>query len=226
MKTSKTTLVLTVICVAGGVALIARFFADPAPTAVRTVARPAAAGNGSAGEPRPGAAVRSAKGLKLDKSANVIPDLDKEARSRDLTAKEALESKFRNWRDDGRRQFEEIFQGDRERTGAVMRSLFQNEQFRAMFQQTRELEAKWPKATDDEKAAIMGQMEAIRAQGLGMVRAEAARQLGGSAGGLTVGNSQDTVIITSGTLSLPAENQPTPPPAAPAAPAAAPVIIM
>lgn len=226
MKTSKTTLVLTVICVAGGVALIARFFADPAPTGARPVAQPAAAGNGSAGEQRPGAVVRSAKGLKLDKSANVIPDLDKEARSRDLTAKEALESKFRNWRDDGRKQFEEIFQGDRERTGAVMRSLFQNEQFRAMFQQTRELEAKWPKATDDEKAAIMGQMEAIRAQGLGMVRAEAARQAGGSAGGLTVGNSQGTVIINSGTLSVPAENQPAPPPAAPAAPAAAPVIIM
>ena len=90
----------------------------------------------------------------LDKGANVIPDLDKEALTRDLTAKEALESKFRNWRDDGRKQFEEIFQGDRERTGAAMRSLFQNEQFRAMFQQTRELEAKWPKATDDEKAAI------------------------------------------------------------------------
>ena len=142
MKTSKTTLVLSVICVAGGVALVARYFADPAPTAARPVGQPAAATVSSAGEQRPGAVVRSAKGLKLDKSANVIPDLDKEARSRDLTAKEALESKFRNWRDDGRKQFEEIFQGDRERTGAVMRSLFQNEQFRGMFQQTRELEAK------------------------------------------------------------------------------------
>ena len=55
-----------------------------------------------------------------------------------------------------------------------MRSLFQNEQFRAMLQQTRELEAKWPKATDDEKAAIMAQMEGIRAKGMAMVRAEAA----------------------------------------------------
>ncbi|MFM7241508.1 MAG: hypothetical protein ACKO3A_05315 [Opitutia bacterium] len=226
MKTSKTTLVLAVICVAGGVALTARFFADPPPTPVRPSTQPAAASGGSAGEQRPGAVVRSAKGLKLDKSANVIPDLDKEARSRDLTAKEALESKFRNWRDDGRKQFEEIFQGDRERTGAVMRSLFQNEQFRAMFQQTRELEAKWPKATDDEKTAIMGQMEAIRAQGLGMVRAEAARQAGGTAGGLPAGNNQGTVIINSGTLALPADNQPTPPAAAPAAPAPAPVIIM
>ena len=124
---------------------------------------------GGGGDPKPGSVVRSAKALKLDKSTNVIPDLDKEARSRDLTAKEALESKFRNWRDDGRRQFEEIFQGDRERTGLVMRALFQKEEFRGMFQQSRELEAKWPKATDDEKAAIMAQMESIRTQGLAMV---------------------------------------------------------
>jgi hypothetical protein len=227
MKTSKTTLVLSVICVAGGIALVARYFADPAPTAARPVGQPAAATVSSAGEQRPGAVVRSAKGLKLDKSANVIPDLDKEARSRDLTAKEALESKFRNWRDDGRKQFEEIFQGDRERTGAVMRSLFQNEQFRGMFQQTRELEAKWSKATDDEKVAIMGQMEAIRTQGLGMVRAEAARQASGGTGGLPANNqTQGTVIINSGTLTLPANNPPATTPSAPAAPAAAPVIIM
>ena len=56
--------------------------------------QPAAATIGSAGEQRPGAVVRSAKGLKLDKSANVIPDLDKESRSRDLTAKEALDHFF------------------------------------------------------------------------------------------------------------------------------------
>jgi predicted Fe-S protein YdhL (DUF1289 family) len=165
--------------------------------------------------------VRSARGLKLDKGANVIPDLDKESRLRDLTAKEALESKFRNWRDDGRRQFEEIFQGDRERTGLVMRSLFQKEEFRGMFQQSRELEAKWPKATDDEKAAIMVQMESIRTQGLAMVRAEAARQASGT-------NGQSNVQVqTLGGATLVTPNQPVPTPTAPAAaPAPAPVIIM
>jgi predicted Fe-S protein YdhL (DUF1289 family) len=153
----------------------------------------------------------------LDKSANIIPDLDKEARTRDLTTKEALESKFRNWRDDGRKQFEEIFQGDRERTGLVMRSLFQKEEFRGMFQQSRELETKWPKATDDEKAAIMAQMESIRTQGLAMVRAEAARQASGA-------NDQGNVQVqTLSGATLVTPNQPAP---APTAPAAAPVIIM
>ena len=166
---------------------------------------------GGGGDPKPGSVVRSAKALKLDKSTNVIPDLDKEARSRDLTAKEALESKFRNWRDDGRRQFEEIFQGDRERTGLVMRALFQKEEFRGMFQQSRELEAKWPKATDDEKAAIMAQMESIRTQGLAMVRAEAARQASGANG---QGNVQ---VQTLGGATLVTPNQPVPTPTAPAA---------
>ena len=153
MKTSKTTLVLYFLCAIGVVALVARFFSTPPTTVDRTAAVPGAPKSvGGGGDPKPGSVVRSAKALKLDKSTNVIPDLDKEARSRDLTAKEALESKFRNWRDDGRRQFEEIFQGDRERTGLVMRALFQKEEFRGMFQQSRELEAKWPKATDDEKA--------------------------------------------------------------------------
>lgn len=226
MKTSKTTLVLYVLCAVVVGALVARFLSPPATSVDRPAAAPGAPRTGGGGgDLKAGPVVRSAKGLKLDKSANIIPDLDKEARSRDLTAKEALESKFRNWRDDGRKQFEEIFQGDRERTGAVMRALFQNEQFRGMFQQTRELEARWSKATDDEKVAIMGQMEAIRAQGLGMVRAEAARQAGGSAGALTVGNGQGTVIINGGTLSLPAENQPAPPSAGPIPPPA-PVIIM
>lgn len=228
MKSSKTTLVLYFLCAIGVGAVVARFFAGPTPVANAPAATQGTATGATAGaEPRPGTVVRSAKSLKLDKGANVIPDLDKEARTRDLTAKEALESKFRNWRDDGRRQFEEIFQGDRERTGLVMRSLFQKEEFRGMFQQSRELEAKWPKATDDEKAAIMAQMESIRTQGLAMVRAEAARQASGGTGGIPANNqTQGTVIINSGTLTLPANNPPATTPAAPAAPAAAPVIIM
>jgi len=222
MKTSKTTLALYFLCAIGVGAVVARFFAGPTPVATATAASQGTATAATAGgEPRPGTVVRSAKALKLDKSANVIPDLDKEARGRDLTAKEALESKFRNWRDDGRKQFEEIFQGDRERTGLVMRSLFQNEQFRGMFQQSRELEAKWPKATDAEKTAIMAQMEAIRTQGLAMVRAEAARQTGGTDG---QGNVQ---VQTLGGATLVTPNQPAPAPTAPtAAPAPAPVIIM
>jgi hypothetical protein len=222
MKTSKTTLVLYFLCALGVGAVVARFFAGPAPIATAPAATPGTATGATAGgEPRPGTVVRSARGLKLDKGANVIPDLDKEARTRDLTAKEALESKFRNWRDDGRRQFEEIFQGDRERTGLVMRSLFQKEEFRGMFQQSRELEAKWPKATDDEKAAIMAQMEGIRKQGLAMVRAEAARLAGGADG---QGNVQ-VQTLSGATLVTP--NQPAPAPPAPAAaPAPAPVIIM
>ena len=224
MKTPKTTLVLYFLCAVGVGALIARFISSPTPGATKaTGAAGAATTAGPGGDNKPGTVVRSAKTLKLDKNANVIPDLDKEARTRDLTAKEALESKFRNWRDDGRKQFEEIFQGDRERTGVVMRSLFQNEQFRGMFQQSRELESKWPKATDEEKAAIMTQMEAIRTQGLAMVRAEAARQTGGPDGQANV------QVRTLGGATLVTPNQPVPAPTAPAgapAPPTAPVIIM
>ena len=228
MKTSKTTLVLYFLCAIGVGAVVARFFSTPPTTVDRAAAAPGPPKAGSGGSDlKLGPVVRSAKTLKLDKSANIIPDLDKEARTRDLTTKEALESKFRNWRDDGRKQFEEIFQGDRERTGLVMRSLFQKEEFRGMFQQSRELETKWPKATDDEKAAIMAQMERIRTQGLAMVRAEAARQASGGTDGIPANNqTQGTVIINSGTLTLPANNPPATTPAAPAAPAAAPVIIM
>ena len=222
MKTSKTTLVLYFLCAIGVGAVVARFFSTPPTTVDRAAAVPGAPKSvGGGGDPKPGSVVRSAKALKLDKSSNVIPDLDKEARSRDLTAKEALESKFRNWRDDGRRQFEEIFLGDRERTGLVMRALFQKEEFRGMFQQSRELETKWPKATDDEKAAIMAQMESIRTQGLAMVRAEAARQASGASG---QGNVQ---VQTLGGATLVTPNQPVQTPTAPAAdPAPAPVIIM
>lgn len=220
---SKTSWALGALIAILGVFLLARLGDNgsspkPPATTPANAKGPRVAGGGEGGN-QP--VVRSTKTLKLDKGANVIPDLDKEARTRDLTAKEALESKFRNWRDDGRKQFEEIFQGDRERTGAVMRSLFQNEQFRAMFQQTRELEAKWPKATDDEKAAIMAQMEGIRTKGMAMVRAEAARQTGGS--DLNQGNLQ---VQTSGGATLVVPNQPTPAPATPAAPAPPPVIIM
>jgi predicted Fe-S protein YdhL (DUF1289 family) len=90
-----------------------------------------------------------------------------------------------------------------------------------MFQQSRELETKWPKATDDEKAAIMVQMESIRTQGLAMVRAEAARQASGT-------NGQSNVQVqTLGGATLVTPNQPVPTPTAPAAaPAPAPVIIM
>jgi hypothetical protein len=227
MKTSKTTLALYFLCAIGVGAVVARFFSTPPTNVARAAAAPGAPKAGGGGDLKLGPVVRSAKTLKLDKSANIIPDLDKEARTRDLTTKEALESKFRNWRDDGRKQFEEIFQGDRERTGLVMRSLFQKEEFRGMFQQSRELETKWPKATDDEKTAIMAQMESIRTQGLAMVRAEAARQASGGTGGIPANNqTQGTVIINSGTLTLPANNPPATTPAAPAAPAAAPVIIM
>ena len=224
MKMSKTTLVLAVLCVVGGGALIARFFggsANPAPKATAAVATKNAAS--TAGEARP-AAVRSTRTLKLDKGANVIPDLDKEALTRELTPKEALESRFRNFRDEGRQQFEAIFQGDQDRTRAAMRALFQNEEFRGLFQQTRALGEKWGQASDQEKVAIMAQMQALRDKGLGMARAEAARQTNGGAIEAPAAGPQGTVIINSGTLSLPTEAQPAP--AAPAAPAPAPVIIM
>jgi hypothetical protein len=225
MKTSKTTLVLTALCVVGGLALVARFFSGPAAPAAKpaSVATTGSASAGS-GDNRPGTAVRSTRTLKLDRSANVIPDLDKEALTRELTPKEALESKFRNFRDEGRQQFEAIFQGDQDRTRAAMRSLFQNEEFRGIFQQSRALGEKWGQANDQEKVAIMAQMQALRDRGLGMARAEAARQTNGGDGGSVTLGLPTQAINNSGTITLPADGQPAP--AAPAAPAPAPVIIM
>ena len=227
MKTSKTTLVLTALCVIGGVALIARFFGGPANPA----AKPAAAAvtkNAAvpAGDSRPSAA-RSTRTLKLDKGANVIPDLDKEALTRELTPKEALESRFRNFRDEGRQQFEALFQGDQDRTRAAMRTLFQNEEFRNLFQQTRALGEKWGQASDQEKVAIMAQMQALRDKGLGMARAEAARQTnGGAVETPGSGNFQGTINLTGGAVIAPQGGQPAPAPGTPAAPPPAPVIIM
>jgi hypothetical protein len=227
MKASKTFILLCLICVIGLGVVVAKFLpSSPANTAKPTATAPSGSGTGGGtGGEKPGTAIRTTKKLKLDKSANVIPDLDKEALTRDLTPKEALESKFRNWRDDGRKQFEEIFQGDRERTGLVMRTLFQNEQFRAMFQQSRELEAKWPKASEEEKAAIMSQMEGIRTKGLGLVRSEAARLAAGGApqtsdnGPVQIQTFGGASVVTPG-QAAPVQTQ------APAAPAVAPVIIM
>jgi len=225
MKTSKTTLVLTALCVVGGLALAARFFSGPAAPAAKParVATTGGAATGS-GDNRPGTAVRSTRTLKLDKSANVIPDLDKEALTRELTPKEALESKFRNFRDEGRQQFEAIFQGDQDRTRAAMRSLFQNEEFRGLFQQSRALSEKWGQANDQEKAAIMAQLQALRDRGLGMARAEAARQANGGAIEGTPTGLPTLGTNNSGAITLPAAGQAAP--AAPAAPAPAPVIIM
>jgi len=225
MKTPKTTLVLYFLCAVGVGALIARFISSPTPGATKaTGAAGAATTAGPGGDNKPGTVVRSAKTLKLDKNANVIPDLDKEALTRELTPKEALEARFRNFRDEGRQQFEAIFQGDQDRTRAAMRSLFQNEEFRGIFQQSRALSEKWGQANDQEKAAIMGQLQALREKGLSMARAEAARQTNGGAIESTTLALPSQVINNSGVITLPADGQATP--AAPVAPAPAPVIIM
>jgi len=227
MRTSKTTLVLATLCVVGGGALIARFLGGPAnPSAKPTTPTATATSTAGAGDGRT-VAVRTTRSLKLDKSTNVIPDLDKEALTRELSPKEALESKFRNFRDEGRQQFEAIFQGDQERTRAAMRTLFQNEEFRNLFQQTRALGEKWGQASDQEKVAIMAQMQTLRDKGMGMARAEAARQAnGGAVETPPNGNFQGTINITGGAVVAPQGGQPAPAPATPTAPPPAPVIIM
>ncbi len=169
---------------------------------------------------RPTAAGRSVKGLQLDKSTNVQPELVAADQAVDSAVREQLEQRFRSFREDGRKQFEDLVGGDREKMGRLFRASFSNPEFQQIFQSSREISEKWRTATDGEKPALMEQLTALRNKGLGIAKQELAKMDAPPAAPV-----QPTVTVDGATV-VPAGPKPTgEQPAAPA-PAPAPVIIM
>ena len=162
--------VLTLLVVAGGGYLAAKFVnpegtpvsATPSKTKVevthsnevsRSVARPA-------------------KDLKLDTKNNIKPDKGEEPTSNPVVTKEALEEKFKNFREEGRKNFEGIIGGNWDRLHKVTDA---NPEIHQLWMQQRELRDKWATMSDEEKPAALEQMTALREKGLGLLKAEFAK---------------------------------------------------
>ena len=156
--------------------------------------------------------VRSTSGLHLNPKENIKPELSESDLVKDLSPQQALESKFQNWRNDGKKRIEEMFGGDREKIGAAFRGALQNQAFKDLFSRSHELEAKWKEAGDNEKEGIMSELSAIREKGFGMLKAEMNKVDTPAPGENAAG-----VVIIAPPAASPA------PPAAPGAPAAEPV---
>jgi Na+-transporting methylmalonyl-CoA/oxaloacetate decarboxylase gamma subunit len=114
---------------------------------------------------------RSAKDLKLDTKNNVKPDKNEEPAAPVIT-KEALEEKYKNFRDEGRKNFEEAVGGNWARLRKVMEA---NPEIQQLWMQQRELRDKWATMSDEEKPAALEQMAALREKGLGLLKAEFAK---------------------------------------------------
>jgi predicted Fe-S protein YdhL (DUF1289 family) len=217
MSSNRTFLLLCLPVVVGAGIIVYRYAApepEKKPEVVRRAA-PSASTADASSSAKPQA--RSARSLNLSAKENVRPELEKEDLVRDMTPRAALEEKFRNWRSDGRKLVEDMAGGDREKIGAAFRAALQNQDFKDTFSRSHELEAKWKEASDEEKPAIMQELEVLRGRGLAMLAREMGRiSSTGGTGGVTVINGG--APATTGT-----------PPAAPAAngapaPAPAPVI--
>ncbi len=214
MNKNRTFLLLALFLGIGGGLLIAKF-ANNGPE-VPSLGKPSA--EVTTTTTRGTATGRTARGLHVDKTTNVQPELVEADQATETTAKDQLEQRFRNFREDGRKQFEELVGGDREKMGRLFRGAFSNPEFQEIFQSSRAISEKWRTASDDEKPALMDQLTALRAKGLNIARQELAKMDAPAA------QAQPTVTIEGGTVVLPAnggKTEATPPPAAPA-----PVIIM
>ena len=115
---------------------------------------------------------RPAKDLKLDTKNNIKPDKTDEPATITVAAKEALEEKFKNFREEGRKNFEEIIGGNWDRLHRVTDA---NPEIHQLWMQQRELRDKWATMSDEEKPAALEQMTALREKGLGLLKAEFAK---------------------------------------------------
>ena len=161
--------ILTVFVVAGGGYLVAKFV-NPEGTPVskipsRTKVEATSSNEGSRTVARP------AKDLKLDTKNNIRPDPVEEPVHK-VAAKEALEEKYKNFREEGRKNFEEAVGGNWGRLRKVMEA---NPEIQQLWMQQRELREKWATMTDEEKPAAMEQMIALREKGLGLIKVEFAK---------------------------------------------------
>jgi hypothetical protein len=161
--------ILTLLVVAGGGYLVAKFV-NPESTPVSTIPSKTKAEATSSNE-RSRTVVRPAKDLKLDTINNIKPDPVEEPGYK-VAAKEALEEKYKNFREEGRKNFEDAVGGNWGRLRKVMEA---NPEIQQLWMQQRELREKWATMTDEEKPAAMEQMIALREKGLGLIKAEFAK---------------------------------------------------
>ena len=116
-------------------------------------------------------AARPANDLKLDTKNNIKPDPVEDPASK-AAAKEAVEEKFKNFREEGRKNFEGIVGGNWDRLHKVIEA---NPEIQQLWMQQRELRDKWATMSDEEKPAALEQMTAIREKGLGLLKVEFAK---------------------------------------------------
>lgn len=193
MNKNRVFLFVTLFVGIGGGLLIAKYgsngpvvpsSANPSPEVTSTTTRPTAAG-------------RTARNLHVDKATNVQPELVEADQTTESAARDQLEQRFRNFREDGRKQFEDLVGGDREKMGRLFRSAFSNPEFQEIFQNSRAISEKWRTASDAEKPALMDQLTALRAKGLNIAKQELAKMDAPAA------PVQPTVTIEGGTVVQP-----------------------
>jgi len=161
--------ILTLLVVAGGGYLVAKFV-NPEGTPVsaspsKTKVEAAHANEVSRSVARP------ANDLKLDTKNNIKPDPVEEPTNK-VATKEALEEKFKNFREEGRKNFEETVGANWSRLRKVMEA---NPEIQQLWMQQRELRDKWATMSDEEKPAALEQLTALREKGLGLLKAEFAK---------------------------------------------------
>ena len=161
--------ILTILVVAGGGYLVAKFV-SPEGTPVSATPAKAKVEISSSNEGSRTVA-RPAKDLKLDIKNNIRPDPVEEP-SHKAAAKEALEEKYKNFREEGRKSFEEAVGANWGRLRKVMEA---NPEIQQLWMQQRELRDKWATMSDEEKPAALEQMTALREKGLGLIKAEFAK---------------------------------------------------
>jgi hypothetical protein len=161
--------ILTLLVVAGGGYLVAKFVnpegapVSTSPTKTKVQATHANEVSRSAARP--------ANDLKLDTKNNIKPDPVEDPASK-AAAKEAVEEKFKNFREEGRKNFEGIVGGNWDRLHKVIEA---NPEIQQLWMQQRELRDKWATMSDEEKPAALEQMTALREKGLGLLKAEFAK---------------------------------------------------
>jgi len=150
---------------------------------------------------------RTAKSLHLTKNENIGTGVEEKDLVKQSAPVAELDAKFANWRSDGRKIVEDMAGGDRQKIGAAFSAAMQNEDFRASFARSRELEAEYRAAGDDRKPAIMDELSTLREKGLALLRQ--------SMNQVPAPNNVPNVSVIGGTLGTPQNG---PAPAAPAAP--------
>ena len=189
---NKITLILTLALGIGVGLLIARFTTPPAVVMPTVTEAPKVAAKPN----RPPSVFDN----RPAKPIETAPDASTEAEA----TKAALEERFKNYREEGRKMIQDMVKnGDREKMGQAFRSAFQNEEFRQVFQRSRDLENQWNSASNDDKPAIMDELQSLRTKGVALFKTEL-----------------DKLDTTPAPTNTPAA------PGAPAAPAPAPTVIM